>query len=141
LPLKRSKAAVCLVFVLAPFQLNIAAEQTEQSHTVCEVVKNPQHFDGKPVVVESTIVADLHATVLQGRSCGRGLYLSFAAKESPPKWRELGDAVAAKSSGLDNRILRVKVRGIYHSNLKAGARHIRQLEMTEVLEVQFENTD
>ncbi len=119
-----SKAAMCLWIALVPSPLKIAAQQSAEKHTVCELVSDLLHFDGKSVLVESTIVADLHATVLEGSSCGRGIYLSFGRKDSPPKWQELGSAVAAKSTGLDKRTLRVRVRGIYHSNLEDGSRHV-----------------
>jgi hypothetical protein len=133
-----SKAAICLGLALIPSPLKITAQQSEETHTVCDLVGDPRQFDGKSVVVESTIVADLHATILEGPSCGRGIYLSFESKNSPPKWQELRAAVTAKSTGIDKRILRVGVRGVYHGNLKTGSRHIRQLEMTEVQEVQLD---
>ena len=134
------KAAFCLGTVLIPAPLKIAAQQTENLHSVCELVRDPRQFEGKAVVVESTIVADLHSTVLEGPNCGRGIYLSFESRDSPPKWKELAAAVAAKSSGLDKRTLRVRVRGIYHSHLEDGRRHIRQLEMTDVQDVRFEGS-
>jgi hypothetical protein len=53
------------------------------------------------------------------------------------KWPEFDGALARKSTGLEKRQLRVKVRGIYRANVPFGSQTIRQLEVTEVLDIAY----
>ena len=134
-------AGVCIMgaHLAFPWQ-GEALQETDHLHTVCEIVQNPAEYEGQTVLVESTVVASEHATVLEGQRCGKGIYLSYSVGRSGAKWKALDDAIAAKSSGLDKRVLHIKVVGIYRNALQVYKRHIRQLEVTEVIEVEFEHS-
>jgi len=135
-------AVICLIIgALFAFPWQAGAHpEGDQLHTVCEVVQNPTEYEGQTVLLESTVVASEHATVLEGQRCGRGIYLSYSVGRPGSKWKALDDAIAAKSSGLDERTLHVKVKGIYHNALPVYKRHIRQLEVIEVLDVEFDDS-
>lgn len=48
--------------------------------TVCEVLKNPQAFNGKTVRIKGTVVADFAQFVIKGEGCGQkvnGIWLSY----------------------------------------------------------------
>ena len=134
-----NSAFACLLFSsLASLGKAWGLPASEEARPVCEIISNAKDYDGRSVVIEATVIADMHGTVLEGSECHKGIYLAFASGHPGEKWKALEDAVAAKGSGLDKRVLRVKVRGIYHHALLDGNRHIRQLEATEVLFVSFE---
>jgi hypothetical protein len=127
-------------FVISiPFVANVQSviSDSEITHSVCSVTTNSITYDNHEIVVEGTVVGDIHSTVLEGSECGRGMYMVHSYGRPGDKWKAFDDAVAAKSSGLDKRILYVKVRGVYHNALPDGPRNIRQLEVTEVLDVRF----
>jgi hypothetical protein len=141
----RMRMVLGIAFVWTISSTLTRAAQTEGSTTkdapqsVCSVVLNPERYENKPVVVESTVVAGGHATVLEGPECGKGIYLSHEYGRPGERWRSLDAAIAAKGSGLDRRVLHVRVRGIYHSALPFRKGTIRQLEVIEVLEVAFQD--
>jgi hypothetical protein len=111
----------------------------EMVHTVCSVTTNSKVFDNQEIIVEGAVIGDVHSTVLEGSECGIGMYMAHSYGRPGGKWEAFDDAVATKTSGLDKRILYVKVRGVYHNALQDGPRNIRQLEVTEVLDVRFGN--
>lgn len=132
-------AAPCIAgFLFVSTSETGSAQAQEQVLSVCALVQNAARYENQIVLVESTVLADEHATVLEGQGCRKGVYLAYPTRRTGEKWKALDDALAAKSSGLDRRVLHVEVRGIYHSDLKAYRRNIRQLEVTEVLDVRFE---
>jgi hypothetical protein len=134
-----SCAVTCIAGILfASLSLAGVVPEKEKALSVCALVQNATQYENRSVLVESTVLADEHASVLEGPGCGKGIYLSYAAGRSGGKWKTLDDALAAKSSGLDKRVLHVEIRGVYHSALQAYKRSIRQLEVTEVLDVRFE---
>jgi len=50
--------------------------------TVCEVLKNPQAFNGKTVRIKGTVVADFAQFAIKGEGCGQpvnGIWLSYPA--------------------------------------------------------------
>ena len=140
LPMTLCRAMICVVSAL--FALSSQAgivPKIDRAHSVCEVIQNPKEYEGQTVLIESTVVASEHATVLEGKQCGKAISLSYSVGHSGTKWKALDDAIAAKSSVLDKRVLRIKVRGVYHDAVQIYKRSIRQLEVTEVLDVEFED--
>jgi len=127
-----------ICYVIRP-QVRIVSAQ-EDTTPVCKLIEEPTKYENHTVLIDATIVADEHSTVIQGPECGKGVYLSYSVGQSGEKWNALDIALAAKSSGLDKRTLRVKVRGIYHSKVQFYKRSIRQLEVIEVIDVKFEDS-
>jgi hypothetical protein len=140
-------SAIMRHFIAIPMVLLFSGQQgqlhgiADQNafQSVCEIVQNGKALDGQSVFVSSTISADKHTVVMEGPECHLGIYLVHEYNHPGEKWNALDDAVARKGSGLDRRVLRVKVRGIYHNALPDGPRSIRQLKVTDVLEVNFES--
>lgn len=110
------------------------------SHSVCWVLEHGAKLDGQFVTIESTVMVGDHATLLQGKECGKGIYMVHEWGKSGQKWKVLDDALAGQSGGLDQRILRVKVAGLYHDAVpRAEGGPVRKLEVTEVLEVELQD--
>jgi hypothetical protein len=129
---------ISLLLILSLIQtvpLVSAQSAQDQLQTVCQIVEHPGRFDGKTVTVEAIIAAGFHSTVLQGDPCGRGIYMIHDAGHTSDKWADFDRALARKSTGLDKRPLLVKVRGIYRASVPFGSKKIRQLEVTEVLQI------
>jgi hypothetical protein len=140
LPMLLCRAVICVTSAL--FILSSQAgpvPENDLPHSVCDVIQKAKEYDGQLVLIESTVVASEHATVLEGQLCGKAISLSYSVGHSGAKWKALDDAIAAKSSVLDKRVLRIKVRGVYHDAVQIYKRSIRQLEVTEVLDVEFED--
>lgn len=106
-------------------------------HTVCAVVQHPKRWEGQTISVTSFVAASQHDMVLTGAECGKGIYMSHESGKQNGKWPEFDDALVRKATGLDNRPLKVTVRGIYHSHVPHGTTTIRQLEVLDVLDVSF----
>ena len=133
-------AVICATSALfALFSQAGVVPEKNHAHSVCEVIQNPKEYDGQAVLIESTVVASEHATVLEGQECGKAISLSYSVGHTGAKWKALDEAIAAKSSVLDKRVLRIRVRGVYHNKVQIYKRSIRQLEVTEVLDVDLEN--
>jgi hypothetical protein len=106
-------------------------------HLVCAVVQHPELWDGHTVTIMSSVVASRHGVVLTGAECGKGVYISHESGKQNGKWPDFDEAIVRKATGLDDRPLRVTVRGIYHSHVSYGTTTIRQLEVLDVLDVSF----
>lgn len=125
---------LALLFV-SPMPRTARQASHDQVQTVCQVVEHPEVYDGKMITVEAFVVAGLHETVLQGEGCGRGIFMVHAAGNKKGKWPDFDSALARKSSGLDKSPLRVKVTGLYHAHVPFRSQTIRQLEVSEVLDI------
>ena len=132
----------CVVIYVTNVLLPLSSQasgmpEKERAHSVCEVIQSPKEYDGQTVLIESTVEVSEHAAVLEGQQCGKGISLSYSSGHSGEKWKALDDALAAKLSVLDKRVLRIQVRGVYHDAVQLYKRRIRQLEVTDVLDVSF----
>lgn len=114
-------------------------EPTPMASTVqvCEIVQHRQKYEGKEVTVESVLVASRHGAVLAGKPCGEGIYISHQAGRTGGKWPAFDNALVKASTGLETAPLHVRVRGVYHDRVPDGKRTIRQIELNEILEVEF----
>jgi hypothetical protein len=106
-------------------------------HSVCDIVEHRQKYEGKEVTVESVLVASRHGAVLAGKPCGEGIYISHEAGRMDGKWPAFDNALVKVASGLETAPLRVRVKGVYRSRVPDGKRTIRQIELNEIMEVEF----
>jgi hypothetical protein len=114
--------------------------QNTQSQSVCSAISDGKKTDGREITVAATVIVGDHATLLEGRECGKGIYLVHEWGQTGNLWKVLDDALAGQSGGLDRRVLKVKVRGIYHdAALRRDGSRVRELDITEVLDVKLED--
>jgi len=123
------------IALLLPLQARQSGLSTPALHSVCEVVRHPNLYEGKVVYIESFVLASQHGVVLVGDQCKNGIYMSHDSGKTGGKWPEFDQALARKSTGLETRQLWVKVKGVYRANVAHGKTTIRQLEVLEVLDV------
>ena len=106
-------------------------------HSVCDIVEGRDKYDGKEVTVESFLIASRHGAVLAGKPCGKGMYISHEADRKDGKWPAFDDALVKAATGLETAPLRVRVKGVYHNRVSDGKRTIRQIDLNEILAVDF----
>ena len=129
-----------LLLALALIGTNSSQQQSTPQpvvHSVCALLKQSDLYEGKEIDVESVLVANLHAAVLVGKPCGKNIYISHEAGQTGGKWHQLDEAIVTKASGLESREVKVRIRGIFHSKVPYGKTTIRQIEVTEVLDISF----
>ena len=107
--------------------------------SVCEVLSSPNDHDGKVIIISATVIGDRHSVVLKDEDCEGGIFMIHKWGQEGAVWKALDSALTRKSTGLDKRTLRVRVSGVFHSAVSDGDRRIRQLEVTDVLEVKFDD--
>lgn len=131
---------ISLLLVFALGQATAMPNKSLQSaqdkvKAVCDIVRNPDAYDGQTVTVEAFVAAGLHATVLKGDRCGKGIYMVNETGRTSGLWPEFDNKLARKATGLDKKPLLVKVRGVYHARVRLGPRTVRQLKVLDVLGV------
>lgn len=107
------------------------------THSVCDVLDDRQTYNNKEVQVEALLVASQHGAVLQGKTCGEGIYISHEAGRKDGNWPAFDEAIVKKASGLETAPLHVELRGLFRNRVPYGKSTIRQIEVHEVLSVMF----
>jgi len=109
--------------------------------TIFDIVASPGVFDGKTVSVSASVSGDRHSVILEGSPCHQGIFLVHKWGQDGTLWKALDDALVRKRTGLDKRTLRVKVVGVFHGSVPDGDRLVKQIEVTNVLEVKFDEDE
>ncbi len=108
--------------------------------TVCDVLSASREYDGKLLSIAGSVLGDRHSVLLDGGNCHGGIFLIHRWGQEGAIWKAFDGALARKRSGLDNRELRIKVIGVFHSSVADGDRLINQFEVLDVLDVRFVNS-
>ena len=101
---------------------------------ICELVKSPEQYDRKIIVLTGLVYADIHSTGIRGEECQEGVIIRYDVNSAPPGFV---DGIEVKRGGLDARPFRVKVKGKFFARVKGPLGYLRRLEVTNVLDWQF----
>lgn len=107
--------------------------------TICEILASPGVYDEKTVSVSASVSGDRHSVILEGLACHDDIYLVHKWGQEGVLWKALDDALVRKRTGLDKRTLRVRVIGVFHGSVPIDDRHVKQFEVTSVIEVKFDD--
>ncbi len=101
---------------------------------LCNLLKTPNQYDHKLVETSGFIYADTHSTGIRETSCEGGIVIRYDLNAAP---QGFVDGIEAKRGRLDNRPLKVTVKGRFHAHAHGPLGELRRLEVMKIIKWEF----